>query len=89
MNKGNLVDAVAAALDVSRAQADKAVNATFDCITSGLQKEEKVSLVGFGTFEVRHRKARMGINPRTGEKIPIPAGKSVGFKAGKALKSAV
>ncbi len=89
MNKGELVEAVAAATEMSKAQADKAVNAVFDAIEKGLKKSRKVSLVGFGTFEVRNRKARMGRNPRTGEEIKIKASKSVGFKAGKALKDAV
>jgi len=89
VNKGELVEAVAAATDMSKAQADKAVNAVFDAIEKGLKKSKKVSLVGFGTFEVRNRKARMGRNPRTGEAIKIKASRSVGFKAGKALKDAV
>jgi DNA-binding protein HU-beta len=89
VNKGELVEAVAAATDMSKAQADKAVNAVFDAIEKGLKKSKKVSLVGFGTFEVRNRKARMGRNPRTGEEIKIKASRSVGFKAGKALKDAV
>jgi DNA-binding protein HU-beta len=86
LNKGELVDAVAAALDVSKSQADKTVNAVLGGIEKGLKKDRKVSIVGFGTFEVRKRKARTGRNPRTGEEIKIKAGRSVGFKAGKALK---
>lgn len=89
MNKGELVDAIAAAMDMPKAQAEKAVNTTLKTIEQGLQKDGKVSLVGFGTFEVRTRKARMGRNPRTGEQIEIKAGTSVGFKAGKALKDSV
>ncbi len=89
MNKGELVEAVAKETDMSKAQADKAVNAVFDSIVKGLKKGGKVSLVGFGTFDVRKRKARTGRNPRTGETIKIKASKSVGFKAGKALKDAV
>lgn len=89
MNKGDLVDAVAAAAEMSKSGATKAIDAVFDSIKKGLKKERKVSLVGFGTFEVRNRKARTGRNPRTGEKINIKASKSVGFKAGKALKDAM
>ncbi len=89
LNKGELVEAVATAMDVSKSQADKAVSAVLGGIEKGLKKGKKVSLVGFGTFEVRKRKARSGRNPRTGEAIKIKAGKSVGFKAGKALKDAV
>lgn len=89
LNKGELVEAVAKALDLSRAQADKAVSATFDAIERGLKKDRKVTVVGFGTFEVRKRKARMGRNPRNGQEIKIEASKGVGFKAGKALKDAL
>ena len=76
-------------MNLSRSQADKTVNAVLGGIEKGLKKDKKVSVVGFGTFEVRKRKARDGRNPRTGEEIKIKAGKSVGFKAGKALKDAV
>lgn len=89
LNKGELVDTVAKALDLSRAQADKAVSATFDAVEKGLKKDRKVTIVGFGTFEVRKRKARMGRNPRNGQEIKIEASKGVGFKAGKALKDAL
>lgn len=89
MNKGDLVEAVAGMTDTSKAQAARAVDAVFDAIRKGLKKAGKVSLVGFGTFEVRKRKARTGRNPRTGETIMIKASKGVGFKAGKALKGAM
>ncbi len=89
MNKGELIDAVAAAAATSKAQAETAVNAVFDAIEKGLKKEAKVAIVGFGTFEVRSRKARTGRNPRTGAIIQIRASKGVGFKAGKALKEAL
>ena len=89
MNKGELIEAVAAAAGTSKAQADTAVNAVFDAIEKGLKKEGKVAIVGFGTFEVRKRKARTGRNPRTGAIIQIKASKGVGFKAGKALKDAL
>jgi len=89
VNKGELVEAVAATIDMSKAQADRVVNAVFGAIEKGLKREGKVSLVGFGTFDVRRRKARTGRNPRTGETIKIKASKGVGFKAGKALKDSV
>jgi DNA-binding protein HU-beta len=89
MNKGELIDAVAAAAGLSRADATKAVDGTLDAITSALAGGGSVSLVGFGTFSVKSRAARMGRNPRTGEAIQIAASKVPGFKAGKALKDAV
>ena len=88
MNKGELIDAVAAAAGLSRADATKAVDGTLDAITSALAGGGSVSLVGFGTFSVKSRAARMGRNPRTGEAIQIAASKVPGFKAGKALKDA-
>ena len=89
MNKGELVDAVAAAAGLSRADATKAVDGTLDAIQSTLANGGSVSLVGFGTFSVKARAARMGRNPRTGEAIHIKASNVPGFKAGKALKDAV
>ena len=89
MNKGELVDAVAAAAGLSRAEAGKAVDATLDAITGTLKNGGSVSLVGFGTFSVKARAARMGRNPRTGEAIQIAASNVPGFKAGKGLKDAV
>ena len=89
MNKGDLIEAVAKDLKGSKAAAEKAVAAVIDNISKGLKKDKKVQLVGFGTFDVRKRKARRGRNPRTGEPITIKAGKSVGFKAGQVLKSNV
>ena len=86
MNKAQLTDAVAAATDSSKAEAGRAVEATLSAIGSALAGGDSVSLVGFGTFNVRHRAARMGRNPQTGASIQIQASKSVGFKAGKALK---
>ena len=85
MNKAQLTDAVAAATDSSKAEAGRAVEATLSAIGSALAGGDSVSLVGFGTFNVRHRAARMGRNPQTGASIQIAASKSVGFKAGKAL----
>ena len=89
MNKGELVDAVAAAAGLSRADAAKAVDGTLDAITNTLKNGGSVSLVGFGTFSVKARAARMGRNPRTGEAIHIAASNVPGFKAGKGLKDAV
>ena len=89
MNKTELISAVAEKSGVSKKDAEKVVNATFDVITVALTKGDKVALVGFGNFEVRERAAREGKNPRTGEKVQIAACKVPGFKAGKALKDAV
>ena len=89
MNKGELIDAVAASAGLSRADATKAVDSVLDSVTRTLAGGDSVSLVGFGTFSVKHRAARMGRNPRTGEAIQIAASKVPGFKAGKALKDAV
>ena len=89
MNKGELIDAVAASAGLSRADATKAVDAVLDNVTRTLAGGNSVSLVGFGTFTVKERAARMGRNPRTGEPIEIKASKVPGFKAGKALKDAV
>ena len=89
MNKAQLTDAVAAATDSSKAEAGRAVEATLSAIGSALSGGDSVSLVGFGTFNVRHRAARMGRNPQTGASIQIQASKSVGFKAGKALKESL
>ena len=89
MNKSELIEAVSSKADLSKADAGRAVDAAFEAITKALKKNDKVSLVGFGTFEVRKRAARTGRNPRTGETIKIKASKVPGFKAGKALKDAV
>ncbi|MCK5859312.1 HU family DNA-binding protein [Abyssibacter sp.] len=89
MNKTELVQLVAESADLSKADATSAVDAVFDGITASLKKGDKVSLVGFGTFAVRDRAARTGRNPKTGETIEIAAGKTPGFKAGKALKDAI
>ncbi|MBQ9229311.1 MAG: HU family DNA-binding protein [Eubacterium sp.] len=89
MNKTELVAAVAAKAELSKKDADAAVAAVVEAITGALADGEKVSLVGFGTFEVKDRAARTGLNPRTGEKIEIAAAKAPAFKAGKALKDAV
>jgi len=89
VNKSELVDAIAAEADISKAAAGRAVDAMVSAITAALQQGEQVSLVGFGTFSVRERAARTGRNPQTGENIEIRAAKIPAFKAGKALKDAV
>ena len=89
MNKTELIAAVAAKEDMSKKAADAAVNAVLDAITASLAKGEAVQLIGFGTFEVRERAEKQGINPATKETITIPAAKVPAFKAGKALKDAV
>ena len=89
MNKGELVARVADKAELTKKDAEKAVNAVFESIQEALAAGEKVQLSGFGTFEVRERKARMGRNPQTGEEIQIAAARVPAFKAGKALKDAV
>lgn len=89
MNKTELVAAVAAKAEISKKDAEAAVSATVAAITEALADGEKVALVGFGTFDVKERAARTGLNPRTKEKIEIPASKAPAFKAGKALKDAI
>ncbi len=89
MNKAELVAAVAEKTAMSKKDAEKAVSAVFSAIEESLAKNEKVQLVGFGTFEVKDRAERTGRNPQTKEVITIPAAKVPGFKAGKALKDAV
>ncbi len=86
MNKNELVAHVADAAGLTKAQADKAVDAVFDGITSSLKSGNDVRLVGFGTFTVVSREASEGRNPRTGEKINIPASNQPKFKPGKTLK---
>ena len=89
MTKVELVSAVAEKTGLSKKDSEKAVSAVFASITESLQRGEKLSLVGFGTFEVKERAARPGVNPRTKEPITIPASKSPVFKAGKPLKDAI
>jgi DNA-binding protein HU-beta len=89
MNKSELVDAIADASGLSKADSGRAVDAMVKSVTKALKKGDTVSLVGFGTFSVRKRAARTGRNPRTGETIKIKASKNPAFKAGKALKDAV
>ena len=89
MNRNELVDAVAGKADLSKAAANKAVDAVFESITDALKTGGEVRLVGFGTFTVAARAASEGRNPRTGETIEIAASNVPGFKAGKGLKDAV
>ncbi len=89
MNKGELIEKVASAAKLTKADATNAVNAVFNTITAALKKGESVTLVGFGTFSVTKTKARKGRNPQTGEVIKIKAKKVPKFKAGKGLKDAV
>ena len=89
MNKNDLVAKVSESAGLSKADAAKAVDSLLDAITASLKKEDEVRLVGFGTFSVAKRAASEGRNPRTGEKIKIPASKRPKFSAGKALKDAV
>jgi len=89
MNKQDLISLVAEKADLSKKDSEAALAAVIDGITDTLAKGDKVQLVGFGTFEVRHRQARDGRNPSTGEAIKIAAQKVPAFKAGKALKEQV
>jgi DNA-binding protein HU-beta len=89
VNKTELVDAVAEATGASKAAASSSVEAVLDSITKSLRNGEKVTLPGFGTFEVRQRAARTGRNPQTGATIQVAASKAPAFKAGAALKNAV
>ena len=89
MNKTELIMAVAEKANISKKDADTAVNAVIDTIVETLAKDEKVQLVGFGTFEVRSRSERQGRDPRTISPITIPASKVPAFKVGKAFKSAI
>ena len=89
MNKTELIAAVAEKTGMSKKAADAAVTAALNAITEGMQAEGKVQLVGFGTFEVKQRAARTGLNPRTKQPVEIAASKVPTFKAGKALKDAI
>ena len=89
MNKSELIDAIAAASGLSKADAGRALDGFTAAITNAVVAGESVSMVGFGTFSVKHRAARAGRNPRTGETIQIKASNNPSFKAGKALKDAV
>ncbi|HEX2153362.1 MAG TPA: HU family DNA-binding protein [Acidimicrobiia bacterium] len=89
MNKSELVDAVASATNGSKSEAQASVDAVINAITDALKQGDKVSLTGFGTFEVRDRAARTARNPQTGDTIQVKASKAPAFKAGKSLKEAV
>ena len=89
MNKSELINAVAVSAEVSKKEAEAVITAALDAITAALKEGDKVQLVGFGSFEVKKRAARVGRNPKTKESIEIPASVVPVFKAGKALKDAV
>lgn len=89
MNKTELIAAIADKSGLTKADAEKALNTFIDVVTDALSDNDKVQLVGFGTFEVGERAERTGRNPQTGEEITIPACKTPKFKAGKVLKEAV
>lgn len=89
MNKNELITAVSERTGLTKKDSEKAVNAVIDSIQHALTQGEKVALVGFGTFEVRSRKPRIGRNPQTGQAIKIPASKVPAFKAGKQLRDAI
>ena len=89
MNKTELIAAVAEKANLSKKDADSAIAAVIDTVVETVAKEDKVQLVGFGTFECRHRSPRKGRDPRTNKEIEIPASKIPAFKAGKAFKDAV
>ena len=89
MNKAELIDFISSSADISKVSAGRALEALLEGVMSALSKGDMVSLMGFGTFSVRQREARMGRNPKTGEAIKISATKVPGFKAGTGLKKAV
>ena len=89
MNKADVIEAVAASADISKASASRAVDAITDVVAKALKSGDSVTMVGFGTFSIRERAARAGRNPRTGETIQIKASKVPVFKPGKGLKDAV
>ena len=89
MKKSDLVDNIAEEMELSKADTARMIEAVFTGITDALKRGDEVSLVGFGTFKVKHRAARKGRNPKTGEEIDIAAANVPSFKAGKGLKDAV
>ncbi|MGE7718371.1 HU family DNA-binding protein [Priestia megaterium] len=89
MKKAELIDVVATKAELTKQDSKKAIDALFETISNTLAKEEKIQVVGFGTFEVRNRAERTGRNPQTGEEMTIPASKVPAFKPGKELKEAV
>ena len=86
MTKADLIESIAAKIDLPKGQAERAVQIVFEDIVQALRNGDKVNISGFGTFAVSDRKARTGRNPKTGEAIEIPASKSAKFKPGKSLK---
>ena len=89
MNKTELIAAIAEKAELSKKDAEAALNAMVDAVTEALVQGDKIQLIGFGSFEVKERAARVGRNPKTGKEIEIPQAKVPVFKAGKALKDAV
>ncbi len=89
MKKVELVEAVATKVGLTKADANRAIDATFEAITKALKKGDKITLIGFGTFGVSRREARTGRNPQTGAEVKIPARNAVTFKAGTQLKNEV
>jgi DNA-binding protein HU-beta len=89
MTRVDLVEAVARRAGVTKAEAGRVVNAVFESVREALSRGEKITLTGFGTFEVRQRAERVGRNPQSGERITIPAQRTAAFRAGKSLKEAV
>ena len=89
VNKTELVAAIAEKAELSKKDAEKALNALIESVEGALKANDKVQLVGFGTFEVKTRAARKGRNPQTKQEITIPASKAPAFKAGKAFKDAI
>lgn len=89
MNKSQLIEKIAEKADLSKSAAGRVLEAFTDSVSDSLIAGEAVQILGFGTFEVRDRAARVGRNPKTGAEIQIPASKTPGFKAGKALKDAL
>lgn len=89
MNKADLINVVAEKAGLSKKDTERTISATIEAITEALSKDDKVQLVGFGSFEVKKRASRSGRNPKTRESIVIPASKSPVFKAGKAFKDAI
>lgn len=91
MNKAELIESVQSKLgkDATKRAAEDAVSAVLEAVAAGVKKDKKVQLIGFGTFEVKNRAARMGRNPKTGEAMKIAASKSVGFKPSSTLKKSL
>lgn len=91
MNKAELIESIQKALgaEATKRSSEEALDAVLSSIATGVKKDKKVQIIGFGTFEVKKRAARMGRNPKTGEALKIAASKSVGFKASSALKASL